>query len=466
MRFRKSILIFCIILTTSNLVAQKARLEYLGIGYNFSYAPMSRVNEFIDLYNASKIKESGAVIETDMGHIKNLNGIHFTMGIGMGDVLFDVFWTKRSKEVFANYETPFHDERHVKYRTSTLGFGLLGPIKKFDKLEVYAGLSVDFVAGKLQTYILSDSPTALFKDLNSFINFGFEPALQLFYHPFEGIPLKLGSRLYWQANLGSNDMSGLEVEMYNHWKKDISELKSGGSNLGIVFQALIIIPNFKIKLPEKKVKVYEEEKVKFPQKIKYTATITDSISKRPINAVVTIVNKQGVSNSLTSKSGLASTDLFNNDNYNISIEAFGYQPKTDIIKLEDYPLTSISRNYALNMIKVGSSVTLKNIYFEKASAILLSESMPELNKILQFMIDNPLMAIELSGHTSSEGRDDYNLQLSSDRALSIKRWLIDKGVNENRINTIGYGKTKPVADNSTEDGRKMNRRVELKIIKN
>ena len=76
------------------------------------------------------------------------------------------------------------------------------------------------------------------------------------------------------------------------------------------------------------------------------------------------------------------------------------------------------------------------------------------------------MAVELSGHTSSEGRDDYNLKLSSDRANAIKQWLTTKGVDEKRIIAVGYGKTKPVADNSTEDGRKKNRRVELKIIKN
>lgn len=448
------------------VVGQRVQLEYIGIGYNFSYAPLSRVNEFIDLYNAAKTKMNGSIIETEMSHIHTLTGIHLTTALSIDKFIFDLSWTRRSKEVFANYEYPSHDERHIKYRTGTLTFGVLAPIFDKNQFSISAGMGVNFVSGKLQTYILSSSPTMEFSELNSFGNFGFEPVIQFYYRPFPEIPLKFGCRSYWQVNFANNDMSGLEKEMYNHWEKDISELKSGGSNLGVIFQALIIIPNFKIKMPEKKEKVYEEKKPTNPQKIKFTASILDSITKRPINAVVTITNKQGIIQSITSKSGLATTELFNNDIYTISIEAFGYQQKTDLIKLEDYPLESISRNYVLSMIKVGSSVTLKNIYFEKASAILMNESMTELNKILQFMNDNPLMAIELSGHTSSEGKDDYNLQLSTDRANAIKQWLTSKGIMEQRITTIGYGKTKPVGDNNTEEGRKMNRRVELKIIKN
>lgn len=458
--------LFLFLFATSTLFSQKVKLQYIGIGYNLSYAPLSRVNEFIDLYNASKTKINGAIIETPMNHIKGLTGIHFTTGFKYDEIIFDICWTKRSREVFANYESPFHDERHIKYRTSTLSFGALAPLKKFDKLSIYAGFSADFIAGRLQTYILSDSPTGIFKDLNSFGNFGFEPVLQLYYHPFEEIPLEFGCRIYWQANLFKNDMAGLETEMYNHWKSDITDLKSGGSNLGVVFQALVIIPNFKIKKPEKKEKLVEEPKATAPQKITFIASVVDSTTNKPISAVLTIANKHDVKSEVATTSGFINTSLFNNDVYTITVESFGYQPKTFTIKLDNYPLDRITRNYALSMIKVGASVTLNNIYFEKASAMLLPESKPELEKIFQFMNSNPKIAIELSGHTSSEGKDDYNMQLSSDRANAIKRWLTEKGIDENRINAIGYGKTKPVADNSTEEGRKKNRRVELKVIKN
>jgi outer membrane protein OmpA-like peptidoglycan-associated protein len=233
-----------------------------------------------------------------------------------------------------------------------------------------------------------------------------------------------------------------------------------------VFQALVIIPNFKIKKPEKKEKLVEEPKATAPQKITFIASVVDSTTNKPISAVLTIANKHDVKSEVATTSGFINTSLFNNDVYTITVESFGYQPKTFTIKLDNYPLDRITRNYALSMIKVGASVTLNNIYFEKASAMLLPESKPELEKIFQFMNSNPKIAIELSGHTSSEGKDDYNMQLSSERANAIKSWLTEKGIDENRINAIGYGKTKPVADNSTEEGRKKNRRVELKVIKN
>ncbi len=151
------------------------------------------------------------------------------------------------------------------------------------------------------------SPTRKFHELNSFGNLGFEPTMQFFYHPFDGIPLDLGCRMYWQMNLINNDMSGLETEMYGHWEKDISKLKSGGSNIGVIFQALVVIPNFKIKLPEKKV---PEEKPSFPQKITFATTVTDSTSGRPVNAAITITNNQGIKKEIITENGRTTTDLF------------------------------------------------------------------------------------------------------------------------------------------------------------
>ena len=94
---------------------------------------------------------------------------------------------------------------------------------------------MDFIKGKLLTYNLLSSPNAEWKELNHFGNFGLTPTLQAFYHPVEKIPVDIGVRLYYQANFARNDMSGLETEMYNHWKDDIEKLKATGGNLGIMF---------------------------------------------------------------------------------------------------------------------------------------------------------------------------------------------------------------------------------------
>jgi hypothetical protein len=76
--------------------------------------------------------------------------------------------------------------------------------------------------------------------------------------------------------------------------------------------------------------------------------------------------------------------------------------------------------------------------------------------------DDPKLELIIEGHTDNVGGRDFNLDLSRKRAEAVKRWLADKeGISEVRLATVGYGLTRPVADNGTEDGRGQNRRVEL-----
>jgi len=82
------------------------------------------------------------------------------------------------------------------------------------------------------------------------------------------------------------------------------------------------------------------------------------------------------------------------------------------------------------------------------------------------MYDYPYMEIEINGHTDNVGGDEYNMQLSKDRAQSVADYLEKHGTDAKRIHVQGFGKTMPVADNDTEEGRKKNRRVEFVILKN
>ncbi|GAC1432076.1 MAG: hypothetical protein NVSMB7_07940 [Chitinophagaceae bacterium] len=79
--------------------------------------------------------------------------------------------------------------------------------------------------------------------------------------------------------------------------------------------------------------------------------------------------------------------------------------------------------------------------------------------------ENPAIEIEMSAHTDSKGSDDYNMKLSDNRAKSVREYIVSKGIAGNRIGSQGYGETKPVATNETDDGRQLNRRVEFKILK-
>jgi outer membrane protein OmpA-like peptidoglycan-associated protein len=80
--------------------------------------------------------------------------------------------------------------------------------------------------------------------------------------------------------------------------------------------------------------------------------------------------------------------------------------------------------------------------------------------------ENPAIEIEMSAHTDSHGTDEYNFKLSDNRARSVMEYIISKGIAASRIISKGYGESKPVVDNDTDENRQMNRRVEFKITKN
>lgn len=120
----------------------------------------------------------------------------------------------------------------------------------------------------------------------------------------------------------------------------------------------------------------------------------------------------------------------------------------------------------LQKIKVGGMVVLNNIFFDTNKFNLLPESKVELQQFIQFLNSNPTLSIEISGHTDNVGDDKSNLILSENRAKTVYNHLIANKIWSSRLSFKGYGETKPLAGNNTEEGRKNNRRTEFKITKN
>jgi outer membrane protein OmpA-like peptidoglycan-associated protein len=112
---------------------------------------------------------------------------------------------------------------------------------------------------------------------------------------------------------------------------------------------------------------------------------------------------------------------------------------------------------AINLIMPG------NITFPTAQSAIRPEFFDTLNSVAKTLKEFNKTTITVAGHTDNVGRDDYNMKLSQDRANSVSQYLSAQGVNAGRINSVGFGKTKPIADNSTEVGRAQNRRVEITI---
>ena len=122
------------------------------------------------------------------------------------------------------------------------------------------------------------------------------------------------------------------------------------------------------------------------------------------------------------------------------------------------------KDVPLHVIKVGEKVVMRNIFFDYDSYSIKPESKSELTKLLSFLVTNPTMQIEISGHTDNTGTVEYNKNLSENRALSVKNYLINNGIEAARLTCKGYGNTQPLADNKSEEGRAMNRRTEFKVI--
>ncbi|MEY2637068.1 MAG: hypothetical protein RLZZ197_1544 [Bacteroidota bacterium] len=154
-------------------------------------------------------------------------------------------------------------------------------------------------------------------------------------------------------------------------------------------------------------------------------------------------------------------------NYGITAKAKGLIPAStnlDLSTMKGRYLELDDRDLSMVPLVKGNTATINNLFFDLGKATLKPESGPELKRILQVMTENKSLVIEISGHTDNTGSDEINDKLSLERANAVKENLLKGGIDTSRIRTKGYGKSKPKADNSTEEGRQINRRVEIEIL--
>jgi outer membrane protein OmpA-like peptidoglycan-associated protein len=152
--------------------------------------------------------------------------------------------------------------------------------------------------------------------------------------------------------------------------------------------------------------------------------------------------------------------------------AFNVNRKGYLFYSENFDLSHIQPDSTFNIdiplqpIEKNAAVVLKNIFFDVNKYQLKPESTAELDKIVQLLRDNPGVRIQISGHTDNVGKDADNLQLSKDRAQSVVKYLVTKGIAQERLSSQGFGATQPIDTNNTEEGKAKNRRTELKVISN
>lgn len=115
-------------------------------------------------------------------------------------------------------------------------------------------------------------------------------------------------------------------------------------------------------------------------------------------------------------------------------------------------------------LREGQSIRVDKLYFEVDKSIITSDSYETLNDIYEFLVKNDDVVIEVGGHTNGLCTDSYCEKLSTDRARSVATYLAQRGISWDRLKFKGYGKRKPIASNDSEEGRRLNQRVEIKIL--
>jgi len=118
----------------------------------------------------------------------------------------------------------------------------------------------------------------------------------------------------------------------------------------------------------------------------------------------------------------------------------------------------------MKKMESGAKMVIENILFSTGKAALLPASFASLNKLANLLRENPNVKIEVSGHTDNVGSAATNKTLSRNRALSVRDYLIKQGIAAERVKYEGYGFDRPIAPNTTADGRAANRRVEIEIL--
>jgi OmpA-OmpF porin, OOP family len=197
--------------------------------------------------------------------------------------------------------------------------------------------------------------------------------------------------------------------------------------------------------------------------------ISDEETRKPILAKIELMDVK--KNELVS---VVSSDSVNGkylmvltygSDYGLFVSAPGYLYKSFHFNYEQTNrLEPIAIDIALQQAKSGATVVLNNIFFDYNKFDLKQESVAELEKVARFLMDNPYINIEISGHTDNQGNEANNLLLSQKRAVAVAAYLNQKAIAPNRVKTIGLGSKMPLFDNATEENRSRNRRIEFKIL--
>jgi outer membrane protein OmpA-like peptidoglycan-associated protein len=186
----------------------------------------------------------------------------------------------------------------------------------------------------------------------------------------------------------------------------------------------------------------------------------------PSSVILTdLATRAVISNLQTDETGNYLITLPEGKDYAFTVKRRGYLFFSENFSLShDHGDTAYTIDIPLQPLEANATIVLKNIFFDPNKYNLMPESDAELDQVVQLMKENPTLKIQINGHTDNSGKPADNITLSENRARAVTTYLVARGIAAARLSSKGWGDTKPVADNSTPEGRAMNRRTELTVI--
>ena len=194
-----------------------------------------------------------------------------------------------------------------------------------------------------------------------------------------------------------------------------------------------------------------------------TGSLTDSLTGKPFTGIVSIIDVDDgveVAPRYLRPDGSFEFDLINNKNYLLVIQG------DEFFRIEEMFYLDGPKEFDKVTEPIASRVKFESIEFDQGESTLKTEMYGDLNKIVNFMYDNPDFYLRISGHTDADGSANFNLVLSKERAQTIRDYIvIFGGVEADRVQHNGYGSSQPVVEEVTEEDRRLNRRVEFEIYR-
>lgn len=203
----------------------------------------------------------------------------------------------------------------------------------------------------------------------------------------------------------------------------------------------------------------EKDKEQLP--IVFSGQLFDEITKQPIDGEVVIFEGDKQISHVKTTNSIFTANLKTNVKYNLTASSSGHISKKD----EFTPSKKNNKkDIYLDRDEYAGNFTVKNIYYETAKYYIRPQFVKDLVDVLAHMKQYPSIKLEVTGHTDWVGTNESNVTLSINRAKSVLKWLTARGISEDRIILKWFGEESPISDNTTDEGRTLNRRCELRIV--